>query len=303
MCPTCGQKLPNVVKPDTSKYKEQLLQKQNKLTQIKEALQKAKQKYANYSSEIEQTYKDRIKITQQAIQDTTQEKNNLGTKLNTLNSTLVKVKEELASISTLKNSAEKHKANLENQLEQRQKSIHELQNLIALSTTAKIDVEEHLAVVKKMETLIKRDFRGYLLVDIIKYINQKAKEYCQIVFNTKELEVSLNGNALDISYNNKLFDNLSGGEKQRCDIILQVALRDLLQTYLNYTSNILVLDEIFDNLDCQATLKIIDLINYKLKDVESIFIISHYAAELTLPIDSELHVVKNESGISELFLN
>lgn len=303
VCPTCGQKLPNIIKPDTSKYKEQLIQKQDKLAQVKEKLQKAKQKYNNYSLEIEQTYKDNIKVTQQAVQNTTQEKNNSSIKLNTLTANLLKIKENLVSISTLKSSAAKHKINLENQLEQQQKSIHELQNLIALSTVAKTDVEEHLAVVKKMETLIKRDFRGYLLVDIINYIDQKAKEYCQIVFNTKELEVSLNGNALNISYNNKLFDNLSGGEKQRCDIILQLALRDLLQTYLNYTSNILVLDEIFDNLDRQATLKIIDLINYKLKDVETIFIISHYAAELTLPIDSELHVVKNESGISELFLN
>ena len=97
-----------------------------------------------------------------------------------------------------------------------------------------------------------------------------------------------------------MFDSLSGGEKQRCDLILQFAIRDLLQTYLGYSSNILVLDEIFDNLDKQATTKIIDLITEKLKDIESIFIISHHADELTIPIDSELLIVKNEFGISEV---
>jgi DNA repair exonuclease SbcCD ATPase subunit len=97
-----------------------------------------------------------------------------------------------------------------------------------------------------------------------------------------------------------MFDNLSGGEKQRCDIILQFAIRDLLQNYLNYSSNILVLDEIFDGLDKISTNKIIDLITNKLKDVESIFIISHHTDELELPVDSEIKVIKNTNGISEV---
>ena len=33
-----------------------------------------------------------------------------------------------------------------------------------------------------METLIKRDFRGYLLENIIKYVDQVAKDYSDIVF-------------------------------------------------------------------------------------------------------------------------
>ena len=43
-----------------------------------------------------------------------------------------------------------------------------------------------------------------------------------------------------------------------------------------------------------------DLITEKLKDIESIFIISHHVDELALPIDSELLIVKNEFGISEV---
>ena len=61
--------------------------------------------------------------------------------------------------------------------------------------------------------------------NIIKYIDQVAKDYCDIVFKTRDLEVYLDGNALDISYCGKMFDNLSGGEKQRVDLILQFAIR------------------------------------------------------------------------------
>lgn len=302
-CPTCGQKLPNIIKPDTSGQEQDLYIKQQQLNQVKTKLQQAQQKYEIYTLEINNTYQKQIEELQKNLQLLKQEKENVQTDITNILSLIASQKEKSASIITLKNSAEKRKATLEIQLEQQQNEIHNLQNLITISTIAKTELEEHLAVIKKMETLIKRDFRGYLLTNIINYINQKAKDYCQIVFNTTALSVKLNGNVLDISYDNKFFDNLSGGEKQRCDIILQLALRDLLQTYLNYTSNILVLDEVFDNLDHQATAKIIDLINYKLKDVESIFIVSHHATELSLPIDSELHVIKNEFGISELSLN
>jgi DNA repair exonuclease SbcCD ATPase subunit len=151
-----------------------------------------------------------------------------------------------------------------------------------------------------METLIKRDFRGYLLENIIKYVDQVAKDYSEIVFGTRELKVYLDGNALDISYCGKMFDNLSGGEKQRVDLILQFAIRKMLTAYLNTSSNILVLDEITDFLDKQSCKAIMELISKELATIESVFVVSHHATELELPIDSELHIVKNEDGISEI---
>ena len=151
-----------------------------------------------------------------------------------------------------------------------------------------------------METLIKRDFRGYLLTNIIKYLDQKAKDFCEIVFETRDLNVYLDGNALDISYCGKMFDNLSGGEKQRVDLILQFAIRDMLTAYLNTSANILVLDEITDFLDKQSCKAIMKLIEKELSTVESVFVVSHHAAELALSVDSELKIIKNEDGISEV---
>ena len=187
-----------------------------------------------------------------------------------------------------------NKANLEAE-------IVRLNNLISSINTAKVDYVNRLSIVKKMDTLIRRDFRGYLLTNIISYINTRAKQFCNIVFGTKELTLSLNGNALDSTYCGKTFDSLSGGEKQRVDLILQLAIRDVLASYLDLSANILVLDEITDFLDKKSCKAVMQLLEQELRTVESVFIVSHHAEELELPIDSELKVIKNEFGISELY--
>ena len=152
-----------------------------------------------------------------------------------------------------------------------------------------------------MDQLTKRDFRGYLLTNIINYIDQKAKKYCEIVFGTRDLSLEIDGNALDITYCGKAFDSLSGGEKQRIDLILQLAIRDLLNSYLGLSANILVLDEITDFLDKKSCKAVMQLLEKELNTIESVFIISHHAEELELPVDSEIKVIKNEYGISELY--
>ena len=73
-----------------------------------------------------------------------------------------------------------------------------------------------------------------------------------------------------------------------------------MSRYLGFSSNILVLDEITDALDSISCDKVINFITTELKDVESVFIVSHHATELQLPNDSTIIVEKNELGISEV---
>jgi len=300
VCPTCGQKLPNVAKPDSSKQKQELKIKKDLIKQIVARLESAKQKNNKYSIEIEQAFSSKILEVQKKLQQVNDNKVVQQKQLALNNQQLLAYREKLASLLTLKNSIITRKTTLKVQLEQQEYAIHSLKNMLQLSQLAKAELDEHIVVVKKMETLTRRDFRGYLLTNIINYLDFTAKEYCKLVFGTESLHIYLNGNSLDISYDNKLFDSLSGGEKQKCDLILQFTIRDLLQNYLNYSSNILVIDEAFDALDKLSTDKIINLIITKLKDIESVFIISHHADELMIPVDSELKVIKNESGISEI---
>ena len=156
-----------------------------------------------------------------------------------------------------------------------------------------------LEIVNKMNTLIKRDFRGYLLTNIIDYIANRIKEYSLTVFGTDDFIFDIDGNNIVISYDGKDYESLSGGEKQKADVIIQLSIRDMLCNYLNFSSNILVLDEITDSLDIVGSQNVLNLISSVLSDVESIYIISHHT-DFSIPWDEEITIIKGNDKISRI---
>ena len=62
-----------------------------------------------------------------------------------------------------------------------------------------------------------------------------------------------------------------------------------------------MLDEITDFLDKKSCKAVMQLLEKELNTVESVFIISHHGESLEIPVDSEIRVIKNENGISELY--
>ena len=177
-------------------------------------------------------------------------------------------------------------------------SIKEIQEKLLYNNTKEV-LTEHSKIIDKFDTIIKRDFRGYLLSNVISFIDAKAKEYSQYIFETDKISFVLDGNNINISYDGKEYDNLSGGERQKVDIIIQLSIRDMLCKYLNFSSNILVLDEIVDFLDATGCDKIMNLINTRLNDINSIYFISHHT-DLGFSYDSVLTVVKDVNGISSI---
>ena len=299
-CPTCGQKLPGAVKPDTSVQETQIKTLNESLIPLKNRINDINVKSAEYKRQIEaETAEKESKLTV-LLADLKKDRTNVINNLNDCSQNYNTEKEKYNKLTFEKDNWDKHQKFLNDSIAELQKSINSLDNLVNITTTAKIDLEAHLAVVKKMDSLAKRDFRGYLLANIIKYIDKKAKDYSEIVFGTRDLNVYIDGNALDISYCNKMFDNLSGGEKQRVDLILQFAIRDMLNVYLNSSANILVLDEITDFLDKTSCAAVMKLIEKELNTIESVFIVSHHADELGIPVDSEIKVIKNADGISQI---
>ena len=301
VCPTCGQHLPDVHKPDTS---EQVATLQDLWAALKETLadiQKCEDRHKNYQAQINDAFKADLDNLNNLTAETKKT-------LQATKAEHVKIKSSLDIERNTYNKLIYDKQNWDGFVLRQQQEISTLEteiarinNLISITSLAKEDYDQRIAIVKKMDQLTKRDFRGYLLTNIITYIDSKAKDYCQTVFGTRELTLEINGNALEITYCDKAFDGLSGGEKQRVDLILQLAIRDLLTSYLGLNANILVLDEITDFLDKKSCRAVMQLLEKELQTVESVFIISHHAEELELPIDSEIKVIKNEYGISELY--
>ena len=299
VCPTCGQKLPNVEKIDTKDKREELTSKKNIVKELSDKLKTLKDEQGIKIAEVHKKYKKdseefnlHIKELEEKIKklkiDHKEKYNSYTEKLRIKD----KYENEL-------NHLEENKNNLNKLIDSSNSSIEHLSQTLLYIEDDRDKLKARLDVVNKMSTIATRDFRGYLLSNVITFIDNKSKEYCKEVFNTTKLNFSLNGNNIDISYDNKLYENLSGGEKQKVDIIIQLALRDMLCQFSSFSCNCIFLDELFDNLDSISSEKILNLISNRLKDVESVFIITHHNS-IELPVDSTITIIKNAQGISEV---
>ena len=96
-----------------------------------------------------------------------------------------------------------------------------------------------------------------------------------------------------------MYESLSGGEKQRVDIIVQFSIRDMLCQFSGFACNVLVLDEILDSLDKVSSDSVIDFLLNNTLDIESVFFVTH-RAELSIPAEGTIVVYKDINGISSL---
>lgn len=306
VCPTCHQKLIGVVKPDTSALEEEL-------TALKQEYSTLNTSYSSLLLELE----DIENVEKSELADLTnsvaQEKASFNAQISQYNSNIKTFDLKIADVQRRRNSAVAEINKCENSLNNIDTEIAMNENIKA-QAQAEIDkvtdsmeaynsdltlLTEQAQINAKFNTLVTRDFRGYLLKDIIAYIDQKAKEYCNIVFNNQNLAIYLNGNNIDIECQGKEYASLSGGEQQKVDLIIQFAIRDMMVNYLNFSCNIIVLDEIMDFVDAKGCDNIINLIQEACKDVSSVFIITHHA-DLNLPCDETITIVKNAEGISSI---
>lgn len=300
ICPTCGQKIPGAKKPDTS-------EKEKTLTQLRETLNTTETIYKKNLNEYEQaiagisaTYQNSITSLNNDIKDQTTKNSLEDSQIKLLENTLFELKRNRDRIELEKHTYLTELENTKTAIVNLKNTINELDKTIEANNHEKQTVESHLNILNQMFTLIKRDFRGFLLSHVISFIDSKSKEYAKDIFGSDELEFKLDGNDIDIIWCNKMFESLSGGEKQKVDLIIQFAIRDMMSKYLNFSSNILILDEITDNLDSIGCNNVLNLISNKLNDVESIFIISHHTSELQIPCDCQMIVVKDRNGISSI---
>lgn len=296
VCPTCGQKLIGVEKPDTGELENYIIELESLVNNLNLSLSELKQaekdEYASISLDKYNSYVSSKNTLENTIKDVTDEINVKNSGINNCNVVLSKLNSELGSIESRKKELSDSIINLENE-------INELNSTLLYINNEKDILNEKLSIINKISSLITRDFRGYLLINIIEYINNKCKEYCKDIFETDKIEFKQDKNNISISYCDKEYENLSGGEKQKIDLIIQLAIRSMLCTYLNFSSNIIVLDEIVDFLDKQGADRVINFISNKLSDVSTIYFVTHHD-DLLFPYDQELIVTKNSEGISSV---
>ena len=300
ICPMCGQKLHDVVKPDSTSLKENLLVLKERYSELQASLNESNKYNIELQNSLDLEYADRQKELSTSIEALQADIINYNNSLTTNNSMLISESENLAKLQTKLNELENTKQRLKNEIENTKKCISDNTDKINDLRLTVDDISARLEIISKMNTLVKRDFRGYLLSNIIQFISTKSKYYSNKVFGTDKLDFKLDGNNILISYDNKEYELLSGGEKQKVDVIIQLSIRDMLCKYLGFSSNIIVLDEITDSLDSKGCQNIFNLISSELGDVESIYIISHHTDELNIPCDDTITIIKDNNKISRI---
>ena len=300
VCPTCGRPFEGVVKPDTSVKEAQLAELKQLLESVRTEEEGIEADNVKANAEVNDKYEVIVRNLNEAVTKRTAAHKELQQEYFNTNSQYLSKQNEIASVTREQEMFEENRAKLMKSISEYEAQIATFLDSMNAARDKKAVFEEHLAVVNKMNTVIKRDFRGFLLKSIIDYIDAKSKEYASKIFGCNEVAFTLDGNNIGISFCNKDYENLSGGEKQRLDLIIQFAIRDFISQYLNFSCNLLVLDEITDALDNESCDKVISFIIDELSSVESVFIISHHADELALPCDSEVIVEKTADGISRV---
>jgi DNA repair exonuclease SbcCD ATPase subunit len=297
ICPTCGRPFEGVEKPSTKELEGNLLELDKQRQLVKTSLddmtkvcndeeKQCRFEIRNIESEFNNTVSS-IKAKIKVLQD---EEHDVFMMITSLQS-------KLSGLEVAQKVNDSLKKELFETISDNESKVSDLEQKIMYNNIELQKISTKLSINTKMDTVLKRDFRGILLYNVIDYISKKSKHYSQEVFGTDKIDFELNGNNLNILYCGKQYENLSGGEKQKIDIIIQLSLRDMLCKFQNFSSNIIVFDEIFDNLDDVGTQKILNLITNNIVDADSIYIITHHT-DISIPFDKEIIVIKNNDGIS-----
>ena len=300
ICPTCKQKLPDVHKPDTTELEQSL----GILTNSKALLVDKRSLIITARdteiARVKDTFQQELISLNADISDIKARISSISVQRDKVTYMITEQQKQLTELTLKRSNLEKNITDCTERINKYNLEIETLNKDTLYNNNVKQDIENRIQVINKFNTVISRDFRGYLLSSVIEFINKTAKVYAKDIFDSELIEFELDGNNISISYNNKEYEALSGGERQKVDLIIQFSIRDMLCKYTNFATNFLALDEIFDNLDDMGSQRIIDMISNTLNDISSVFIISHHGNELNIPCDNELLVVKDSSGVSSI---
>lgn len=290
-CPTCGRKL--------DRTQEEIESKNNELAQLKTKKAEKEAEVEKKTTELNDNVSDNIDIVleanrkkyselQKQLDDGQQQERERNNQYQTLLNQLSSLKRDKDN-----KQAEIDKLNLslnsyDSQISGFDTDIASYTEEIRKLTENKADLEKansQLEAKKRLSDFYykllgaKGELRPYLLSKDIAYLNNKMQSYINRFFKNTEVALLLNNAAIDIKIQadgvTKSISSLSGGEKKRVDISIQLALYDLIQTVSQSKFNLLCLDEIESQLDPIGCEQLIEIIEDKSENIETVWWITN----------------------------
>lgn len=277
-CPTCGR--PYEVTPEMEQRRSSLMAKRDGLIETLKTIKNEITSYTQKYNEINERYNG--------------DKGLLRTQYR-IESTLKDIDRQIEELENNRAS----KDEIIKQIALKQEEIQKLKINQQKMTSDSNQYNKELECIDYLLRLTSREFKSYLVKEVIAFLSNRTAYYSQYLFSDKEVTITLSGNKILISLNNRPYENLSGGERQRTDLIVQFALRDLLIVVSGFSTNLLILDEAFDNLDAQGSEDLVRLVLTELSGIDSVYIITHHE-ELGIPYDNQLIIEKGPNGISRV---
>lgn len=217
------------------------------------------------------------------------------TALNTISTTLSDLFKIIEKDNTLLSLLSQDQSDIESMEKEIVNLTYETEGLL----NKQMEIQSHQKDVSTISRFASREFRGYMIDGVIEFINDRLKVYSSKLFSDNSIAFYLDGNSISIEVNGKSYEGLSGGERQKVDIAIQFSLRDMIMKLSGFNCNILVMDEVFDNLDQAGCEQLLDVIQTSYNDIESVYIITHHT-DIPIPYDSKLIVDKDVNNLSSV---
>lgn len=256
VCPTCTQEI-------TAELKEQ------KTTEFESAineLEDAYQKLKDAISEEEEKEQKFTKISKEIL--------DINHKISNNN---LRVKQSKTQIKELESEIKKIKEKIENKNIEHDK-LKILQTELENIKTEYVEKKEKIQYYEYVHSLLKDNgVKSRIIRKYLPLINQSVNKYLQMMdfYLNFTLDEEFNEQIRTPVYEDFSYGSFSEGQKQRINLALLFAWRELAKIKNSANVNLLILDEIFDSsLDSSGIDDFLKIIRYVVKDF-NIFVISH----------------------------
>jgi len=301
VCPFCGQPIKeDLLEKLSEKYYKENFESQEQFykNQLQELTYKTKV-YEQLLNECEEKNKDKDievlkeenKRLQALIDEINKQKNSILSNKKTLENYETSIQNQknlLSSLQILRTEAEKELQNAKDE----PVSLHDVEPVKTQIKEYEQLIQEKEAEIINTSSLIERvtwwasigfgskGLSSYVFKSMLNDLNNIIDKYASRLGVSIKFFIDIDQTSKPFkaicslgNKKNKYYEEFSGGEKRRLDIIIMFAFHEFISR--NNNINILIMDEVFEGLDEEGETIVFDLIRYLSEKGKTIYIITH----------------------------
>lgn len=240
VCLACGRPLDNA--EEIAKHKIEILES------------------INLEKSLLQDVLDKLEVINKEIDYNDNKKKEIDDESRVFKGILDKIQTRISSfqrdIITLQSKV-KDKVGIVDRTESIQKEIDEIESegesLIKEIDSLKPELDKYKKSSERLSVIVgdisRGQFRTFLLDKTMKNFNNLLSQISKELMVDEPVRLLFDGNRIEIVYKDKFYEQMSGGEKKRIDIALELTVRKYKSLVSGVNFNLLVMDETFDSLD------------------------------------------------------